>query len=634
MKSETRKPVIAAALVSAALTLLLYGPALALPLYSDDLLQVPWVEATPLTDLWRAVGPYRDYRPLHFTLWRLLYLLAGDLRPALLHSLNLAGHALCGTLVGLLAARWKRRPWLAALVGAAFFVVFPFAFDAVPWAIAFSYPLATALTLGALLCYLRACKAGRFPLHALAAVLTMAAGFAHEGGVAAGPTILLAAWTLRRRGRRDTRLWPFAHLIASAVPLAASALVRPQGTAFYGLVWPDLTSSAAYALQALTFPAAPLAGLLARVGMGAVLAVAVVGLAALAGLTWLAGRGREPDLSSLGLGWWALWSLPPLLTLRSDWLMDAPRVFYPAGVGVALLWTEAMDGVLSLVRWKRAWVLLAVLVALSLVPAGWFVVGSVALQRQAGDLLWDVVAAAEEGGPLLVVNLPSRIDPPERLYPLGREGIIPLPPRVGAGDLVAAHTGRAGAAFERALGRVLPRLPYTVRPLGEPLSPDDLRAAGRVALVVYRSNGMSLEEAGAILPTRDVETSAARFGDRMLLVSAFCTRVAPDRVLLSTYWQVLEPVDGTPTLFAHLLAVDGSLLAQADGDPVRGLYPFFHWQPGEVVRDLRAFDDAPAGAATVALGVWDPAAGVRWEATRSDGESLPDDAYPCAVREP
>ena len=630
MKPETRnlKPIAAAALVSVALTLLLYGSALSLPLYSDDLLQVPWVERTPLPDLWHTAGPYRDYRPLHFTLWKALYLLTGDLRPALLHGLNLAGHALCGTLVSLLATRWDKRPWLIAPLAAAFFVTFPFACDAVPWAIAFSYPLTTALALGALLAYLRARESGSLPSHLLAVMLTGLAGFAHEGGVVVGVLILLAEFTVCRDDHRRVSRWPLAHLVASALPLLAATLARPQGTALHGLAWPDAFYNAAYALQALAFPVAPLAELLARAGLDPALATVLVAVGV--ALLWTrASRtqwNRAP--TTLALGWWAAWCLPPLLTLRFAWLRDAPRTFYPAAVGVALLWTGA-----SRARWNRVPTALA-LALLCLLPAGWFVAGRMALHHQVGDLLWEVVAASENDGAVLVVNLPSRVTPSGRLYPLGHEGIIPLPREVGASDLVAAHTGQTSAAFERAWGLVLPPLPYAIRPLGAPLTPDDLRAAGRVFLVTYQPDGMRLEEAGTVLPPQETEPAVARFGEGILLLSASCTRTSPDRVTLSTHWQTIEPIEGLPTIFAHLLGPDSTLLAQADGDPLRGLYPFPLWQPGEVIHDVRGFEGIPAGEAAVALGVWDPAAGMRWAATDPDGHPLPDDAFRCTPHSP
>jgi hypothetical protein len=177
--SGTRSVLVALA-ISAALSLVLYGSVVALPFYSDDLLQVPWVEETQLSDFWTGVGPYRDYRPLHYSLWRITYLVAGDLEPHLLHALNLVSHVLCATLVAALSLRLWTDSWLTAVLASAFFSVFPFACDAIPWAIGFSYPLTVALALSALLAYLRAREDVSFPLHLLAVGLTALATDAVE----------------------------------------------------------------------------------------------------------------------------------------------------------------------------------------------------------------------------------------------------------------------------------------------------------------------------------------------------------------------------------------------------------------------------------------------------------------------
>jgi hypothetical protein len=624
-KKQSRGPFLLTALVSLALTLALYAGALQLPFYSDDLLQVPWVEQTPLPALWRTVGPYRDYRPLHFSLWRLVHLLTGDLQPAPLHALNLFGHALCGTLVGLLAARWARKPRLVAPLASAIFIAFPFAFDAVAWAIGFSYPLAVSLALGALLAYLRARTAGRRWIHVAAATMTLLAGFAHEGAAVVGAIILWAELTVARQDRRVSP-WPLAHLAASALPLIAAAVVRPQGTQLHGLAWPDLGLNAALALQALAFPVAPLAE---WVG-GGWNPLVLVAIPTLAGGMVIARGSMGWRTVALALGWWALWSLPPLLTLRFDWLRDAPRALYPAAAGVAVLWT----GVGAAPRRRQLAALTAVAtVVLCVVPAGWFVVGRMALLRQVGDVMWNVVDLAMEDPPLLAVNLPARLTPPERRYPLGHEGVIPmpLPPRVHASDLVAAHTGKTAAAFERAWGPVLPPLPYQVDPLGQPLAPEDLVAAAQVALVEYSPDGMALREAGAVEPGATEESLLARFGDRLLLLSASCTRSDGGPVTLVTRWRSAAPVDGYPTVFAHLLGPDGELLTQADGDPLRGLYPLNQWEPDQVIEDIRSFEDGADGEA-VSLGVWDPTEGQRWPAVDATGQPLADDAFRCVIR--
>lgn len=621
MRSQIRNSrlLIFLALIAAVLTLLLYGGALTLPFYSDDLLQVPWVERTPMVDFWHQVGPYRDYRPLHFTLWRLLYLLIGDLNPVGLHLLNLVTHAAVGLLVGLLAHRLGGG-WQVALLTAVFFVAFPFAFDAVPWAIAFSYPLTAALALGGLLIYLRARRSGSLACHLLAALLTALAGFAHEGGAVAGGAILLAELALRPGPRQRLSPWPLAHLLVSGAAFLAAALVRPQGTVLGGLTWPDAVYNLGYALQTLAFPVAPLANGLAQLGLNPALAMALVGIPALMAVGWGVRRALGSGPLFLALGWWLLWCLPPLLTLRFDWLRDAPRAFYAAVPGVALAWAGA---VVHASQWRgRASAALTVALTVAcLAPAGWFVLSRVDLHCRTGRLLWDVVAAAREGDSLLVVNLPSRITPSGRLYPLGHEGIIPLPPRVGAGDLVRAHGGRAEAAVERAWGPVLPSLPYDVQPLGATLAPADLRAADRVAMVVYRADGMGLEEVGAVRRPQDVDAPVARFGEDLLLLRASCQRSESGQVVLSTHWQALSSIQGTPTIFAHVLGADGERMAQMDGEPLQGLYPLSLWQPGDVVWDLRSSEASSSGPVSVALGIWDPVRGTRWEVTALEGEA-------------
>lgn len=630
------RSLVAATLVSVVLTVLLYGSALDLPFYSDDLLQVPWQRATPLLDTWREVGPYGDYQPLHFSLWRVLYLLAGDLQPRLLHSLNLAAHALCGTLVALLALQLCAGGPVVAPLAAALFVTFPFASDALPWAAAFCYPLSTALAVGSLLAYLCARQSDSRAWHLLAALLTGLAGFAHEGAVVAGAVALLAEWTVCRRRYGRVSRWPLAHLGAATVPLLAGALIRPQRVALHGLVWPDVVLSAAYAVQALVFPVAPAAQIVSRAGLAPALAVMGVGLPVLAAAVRTARRRARLGPLLLAIGWWGLWSVPPLLTLRFDWLSDAPRTFYWAAAGVALVWAIALDGLrpVAASHPKKALraVALSALVALCLLPAGWFVLGRMDLRRQVGALLWDAVEAAQGQRPLLLVNLPARITPPGRFYPLGHEGIIPLPPRVGADDLVVAHGGQPGAALDRAWGPVQPVLPYAVQLLGQTLAAEDLRTARRVVLVSYQARSMALREAGAVLPPGSESGAAqARFGQHLSLLSVSCPRVDGGRVALSTRWQATGVLEGAPTLFAHLLGSDGTLLAQADGDPLQGLYPLSWWQVGEAVHDERVFEDIPEGVTTVALGVWDPADGARWPAVGPGGQPLPHDAVVCAV---
>ena len=80
---------------------------------------------------------------------------------------------------------------------------------------------------------------------------------------------------------------------------------------------------------------------------------------------------------------------------------------------------------------------------------------------------------------------------------------------------------------------------------------------------------------------------------------------------LLTYWQVLQPLPADLATFAHLLADDGTILAQYDGlDAVPA-----HLQPGDRFLQLHPLmlpGPLPAGEPQLALGLYVRGDGVRW----------------------
>jgi hypothetical protein len=65
------------------------------------------------------------------------------------------------------------------------------------------------------------------------------------------------------------------------------------------------------------------------------------------------------------------------------------------------------------------------------------------------------------------------------------------------------------------------------------------------------------------------------------------------------------------------------LVTQADGYPLLQMLPFWSWQRGEVVRDVRHLDAVPNRGYTIRLGIWDLATGEQWSATgQPDGVVL------------
>ncbi|NLF76489.1 MAG: hypothetical protein GX573_12385, partial [Chloroflexi bacterium] len=365
------RPSRAAALLALALTALLYGDALRLPLFSDDLVQIPWLESVTWRALWTAPSPYGYYRPLWYSLWRVWAALTGGLTPLGLHLLNLLAHALAAWLAGLLAADWAcaegDQPARPAVLGTLFFALFPFAVQAVAWPGAVYNPLVSAMVAGALLAYTRgrghsdARSRGRWL--ALALLLVVLAPFTYEEGLLAAPALALcevAGWLRprclhrrclhrrclhRRCLRRLTRLAAFAALTVGT--LAVWRLARGAGVTGFGLSPADLRRNAAYLVQALVYPAAPLGQRIAEsLGLEAELALGLAALPCLAALLW-AGLRRSVSATVLGLGWFVLFALPPAVTMAADWFALAPRFLYMTAAGTALLWTLAVEAALD-----------------------------------------------------------------------------------------------------------------------------------------------------------------------------------------------------------------------------------------------------------------------------------------------
>ena len=616
-------PAVISALVALALTGLLYGDALTLPLFSDDLVQIPWLESLSWRELWSSPSPYGYYRPLWYSLWRLWGALTGGLHPLGLHALNLAAHFAAAWLAGLLGATWassgagKPRPYVAAWA-AALFALFPFSRQAVAWPGAVYNPLVSAMAAGAVLAYDRGRRGHGGRWFALALLLAGLAPLTYEAGLLVGPLIILTEGLgrLLHRWERRSR-WPLAFGGLFLAALALWRVMRGAGVTGFGLDPASLHWNTAYLAQGLVYPAAPLAQQLAqRLGTAPEAALWIVALPALALLAW---GGLRWNRGAFGLGavWFALFALPPAVSMEADWFALAPRFLYMTAPGAALIWSAAAGGWLTRLRPTRRLLATGLLVA-ALLPAALFVRAGVRLYGMAGESIWDAAHAAGRG-PLLLVNMPLRITPATRLYPLGFEGVTPLPARVTASEIVTVNSGRSGAAEAVALGvAAAAEKPsaYTYQLFGRQVGWEEIASAIRhsetIYLTQYGPERIYLAEAGSASAASPGEP-LAHFGGRVALLKAECT-CQGGQVQLRADWQVTEPVGSDVTVFAHLLDPAGAVAAQADGYPLLGTHPFWFWEAGEAMQDARYFAPVPAGEYTVRLGIWEPASGAQWAA--------------------
>jgi hypothetical protein len=129
--------------------------------------------------------------------------------------------------------------------------------------------------------------------------------------------------------------------------------------------------------------------------------------------------------------------------------------------------------------------------------------------------------------------------------------------------------------------------------------------------------------------TPDVE-ARYRLGEAIELLGYDAPRIDREQRLLTyrLYWHVLQSMPEDYTVFAHLLAADGTPLGQGDSLPFAGDYPTSAWQPGEVFveeRSLPLDDEAADRAAILALGLYRLSDGARLPVIDALAQRQPDD---------
>lgn len=620
----SRSLVALVVLTAASITAALYARSLALPFYSDDLVQLPWLRDLSFSALWTRVSPYGYYRPLAFSIWLVLRDLGLPWTPAGLRLLNLIGHIATASLTGWLA--WKidpERRSLSALLAAAFFAAYPFAYQAVPWVSAIFYPLVVLLMLLAVIAYLRARDTLSPRWLTVSLIAAALAPFAHENGVLVAPLVLLAEalrWQRTRALHPALRpsAWPLAHLTIAVLFLGVwfalreggistldfSPLMLAQNAAILSIGWSFPVS---WILQFGTIQAPPLL-------IGAVF-IATVGL-----LLWL--LRRSPAVLLFGLLWFALGIGPVLITMRPDWLVDAPRFLYPAGVGAALAWGIGLGGTRPISKMAAPAALLALL------PSAVFVYQGVEWHIRGGAAIWDAVRSAQDhpDQALFMVNLPDRLAPERGMYPYFDGGAILLPPQVPVGDIAGAYTGSARSGDRAAtVGEILPSLDFqhsTYGPLQSREAFSEQIAADTVVMIAdYSDHPIRLREVGTIRIQPPQCSALANFEDSFLLWNA--SGVFEDRLLtLTLIWEMAAPPARAPAIFVHIVDGAGNLIAQADGDPLGGLYLLSPWQGHTYLADIRYIRLPDQTPFTVYVGLWEPATG---DKLAIQGSDFPDD---------
>jgi len=651
-------------------TLLLYGAALELPFFFDDFVHYPFVENNNLFRIWLSTNDLAYYRPLNFTIWRITYKLFQGHNPFVDHGINLFLFAVNGFLVGWLASRlWSLRgdrfPVVARnefdddvwriYLSATLFLLFPFSYQAVPWVGSLSHILVTTLILLALLCYVQM-RRTRMRLWGMASLFfTFLAPFAHENGVLVMPFVVLVDLTnpgLSHRWRQAARtavIWTLPLLVY--IPIWLSLPRLDNGGLFGSLE--GMLQNSAYFLQGATYPFSGIGGWLHYIrGVGDMTAVAILSGVGLV-VAFLIQVTHPATLRSLFSWFWILLaSLPAILFLVFDYVINGPRLLMVASVGMAWLWTDVIllfsrggkQG--SIERLTRA-AIAGLFTLLLLAQNANFVSRRMTMHEILGDGFKQVVAATAEANEArfeaVVVNFPSWLAPKDHTYALGHEGVLFWPDYVPPETLMVVHTGEVGDLNFIKVDGIRPDLENYHYGLTGPNPDWSMLSAvpSKVFTTEYESTILTTAEGLEVVPVGTVgvlrteeHDYLATFEDpdrssRLQLIDARVT-LEEGFLRVDTLWHVVDAPPDT-TLFVHAVDAAGNLIGQTDGDPLGGSYPFNQWQGNNHVWDSRIIEVQDTTDLNVRLGLYDRLSGVRLKAAGPDGQPLEDDAVPVTT---
>jgi hypothetical protein len=117
----------------------------------------------------------------------------------------------------------------------------------------------------------------------------------------------------------------------------------------------------------------------------------------------------------------------------------------------------------------------------------------------------------------------------------------------------------------------------------------------------------------AASPANLAQRLDAAFGGQIAL-AGYETAVEADRLALKLHWQAIAAPAANYTVFVHVLAQDGKIVAQYDGAPGGGSLPTRAWSPGATVADAISIPLPPSlspGAYRLIAGLYDAATGAR-----------------------
>ncbi|MBI3360056.1 MAG: hypothetical protein HY023_02995, partial [Chloroflexi bacterium] len=575
----------------------------------------------------------------------------------------------------------------AAAIASALMVAFPFAAPVVPLVASEFHLLATAMTLGAVLCALEFCDTRRYRWAALGFAVAALAPFEHESGVVTGALMGLAVLLVpngeleiansqssssARQSRPAIRISRFAiPLLALATNLAYlpwwAHIPKTRAENFTWVGWESLFQSTVFFAEGLTFPLQfPARWLMDHLGWTDIVAVSVLAVIALgfaiftlhrevsvwdgSRFTFLASRFAYRLLAFV-FGYWLIAAAPSLFGLPFSYNIVSPRLqVFPSPAAVVLwsavisliahrlspiayrLWPDAPGNSPFAIRHSQWAILITCLV---LVPPSLHILRSVELHHYALDPLWTLGQAARDypTEKQLILNPPNWVAPVWADYALGHEGVEIMPAYLSPQLMAWAQTGIKAPVDGLAFPNVFQKLrDHYFEAWGKIQEWDGLAARvpqyDRVWLWRYTNEGTALQEVGAVRrgePTAP-QTFVASFDRRVWLTQARA-EIGSDEARVELRWHSTGPT--SEDVFTHVFDCAGNVLGLADGAALGGTYPLWLWPAGVTVRDVRHIPlstHSADGCYQIEIGLFSPADGARPPTFDQNGERYQNDA--------
>ncbi len=106
------------------------------------------------------------------------------------------------------------------------------------------------------------------------------------------------------------------------------------------------------------------------------------------------------------------------------------------------------------------------------------------------------------------------------------------------------------------------------------------------------------------IPLRPINAAVGDFARLLGVVLEPDPPRAGERAAVTLYWQVRAQTDESYHAFVHLVDAEGRLIAQRDQIPAAGARPTTSWVKGEIVADTYVFEQWPAEAERILIGMY------------------------------